>query len=557
MASKLAVCAAALVLAVSAVAPAAGSPGAQPETGYQVKEMIKGAQIRGANGLAVDPDGQLLVASVFGAEIVVVDPLTGAVTDRRGHGSGVDGPDDVAIGPDGSIYWTDILAGEVGRLAPDGAVSKQYVAPGMNPIAFTEDGRLFVGQAFFGDGLYELDPALAGPPRVVIPDSATPPFASQLNGFDFGPDGVLYAPQPFLSRIVRINPDTGDLAVLADGLAAGPSSVEFDAAGQLFASLFDGQVVTVDLGSGIVENRATIRGATLDNMVFDAAGRLFVSDSDDGAVYVVAQGRGVHTLVKGGLILPGGVTVMPDETGSESLFVADLWSLAEFDARSGRLIDVDAQSRVGPGIVESWTVAPDDGHVILTSWMSNAVQIWDPAADEVVQTVYDFAVPLNALRFQGDLVAAELGTGSVVSRDAAGNRTTLLSGLFVPSGLAATETELWVADWASGMVWQVAGDGAPHPVATGLANPEGLAVDSDGSLLVVESGAGRLTRIDLSTGATRTVAEGLVLDAPAPGDIPPTFVMSSVTVDSQGTILVSGAGAEQNVIYRIRAVPAA
>lgn len=145
----------------------------------------------------------------------------------------------------------------------------------------------------------------------------------------------------------------------------------------------------------------------------------------------------------------------------------------------------------------------------------------------------------------------------MVSRDASGNRSTLLGGLFVPSGVAATRTDLWVADWASGMVWQVAGDGAPEPVATGLANPEGLAVDSDGLLLVVESGAGRLTRIDLSTGVTSTVAEGLVMDAPAPGGIPPTFVMSSVTVDSQGTILVSGAGPEQNVIYRIRAVPAA
>jgi sugar lactone lactonase YvrE len=333
--------------------------------------------------------------------------------------------------------------------------------------------------------------------------------------------------------------------------------VEFDAAGQLFASLFDGQVVSVDPGSGGVENRATIRGATLDNMVFDARGRLFVSDSDDGAVYVVAQGRGVRTLVKGGLILPGGVAVMPDGAGSESLFVADLWSLAEFDSRSGRLIDVDSQSRVGPGIVESWTVAADGGKVILTSWMSNAVQIWDPSADQVVETFYDFAVPLNALRFQGDLVVAELGTGSVVSQDAVGNRTTLLGGLHVPSGMAATQSEVWVADWASGLVWQVVGDGAPRPVATGLANPEGLAVDSDGSLLVVESGAGRLTRIDPSTGVSSTVADGLVMDAPAPGGIPPTFVMSSVAVDSQGTILVSGAGAEQNVIYRIRAVPAA
>lgn len=555
MVSRMAACAVALALAASSVAPmAVAGPGSQPEVRYQFKEMIRGAQIHGANGLAVDTDGHLLVASVFGSEIVVVDPLTGAISDRVRDD--VDGPDDVAIGPDGSVYWTDILAGEVGRRTPDGAVSKQLVAPGVNPIAFTDDGRLFVAQAFFGDGLYELDPDLVDAPRVVIPDSTTAPFVSQLNGFDVGPDGMLYAPQPILSRIVRIDLETGDLEVVADGLAAGPSSVEFDAEGRLFASLFDGRVVAVEIETGSVDTRATIPGATLDNMVFDTAGRLFVSDSDDGAVYVIARGRGVRTLVKGGLILPGGVAVMPDAAGSESLFVADLWSLSEFDARSGRLIDIDSQSRFGPGIVESWTVAPDDGDVVLTSWMSNAVQIWDPVADEPVETFYDFAVPLNALRFQGDLVAAELGTGSIVSRDADGHRTTLLDGLFVPSGLAATETDLWAADWATGLVWHVAGDGAPRIVAGGLAQPEGMAVDRDGSLLVVESALGRLSRIDPTTDVVSIVVDGLVMDAQSPAGIPPTFVMSSVTVDSHGTVFVSGAGAEQNVVYRVRAVPA-
>jgi hypothetical protein len=88
--------------------------------------------------------------------------------------------------------------------SPDGTVTKQLVAPGMNPIAFNEEGRLFVGQAFFGTGLFELDPDLVDPHRVVIPDSGN--LAKQSNGFDFGPDGMRYAPQPFLNQILRINP---------------------------------------------------------------------------------------------------------------------------------------------------------------------------------------------------------------------------------------------------------------------------------------------------------------------------------------------------------------
>jgi sugar lactone lactonase YvrE len=550
------VVAAAALVALGVAPAAAGSSGQGPEGAYQVKEMIRGASIHGANGLAIDADGRLLVASVFGGELVAVDTRTGAITDRLGHDVGVDGPDDVALGPDGSVYWTDILAGEVGRLAPDGTTTKQAVAAGVNPIAFTGDGRLFVGQAFFGDGLYELDPALVDPPRTVIPDSGIPPFAAQLNGFDFGADGMLYAPQPFLGRIVRIDPDSGALWPVVEGQPF-TASVEFDASGRLFANQDDGRVVTVDIDAGTVDAVATIRGASsLDNMVFDAKGRLFVSDAHSGAVYVIAEGRGVRTLVKGGLMLPGGLAVMRGTADAESLFVADVWRLMEFDARSGRLVDIDPHSFLGP-MIQPWSVAPDGGNLILTYGGGNVAQVWDPRTEEAVETFTDFLFPFNAIRFGGDLVVAELGTGSVVAQDDNGTRTTLLSGLYVPRGLAATDTDLWVADWATGLIHQVAGDGAPRVLASGLSFPEGMAVDRDGSLLIVESGAGRLTRIDPATGASSTVADGLAMEAQGPAALASIGAeMSDVAVDSTGTIFVSAAGADDSAIYRISAVPA-
>ena len=546
-----------LTLGVAAPAQVAGAdPGKGPSVTYRVKEMIRGAPIHGANGLAIDAQGRLLVASVFGGELVAVNPRTGKVTQRLGHGVGVDGPDDVAIGPDGSVYWTDILAGEVGRLAPDGTSSKQFVAPGVNPIAFNEDGRLFVGQAFFGDGLYEVDPQLVNLPRTVISDSATPPFITQLNGFDFGADGMLYAPQPFLGQIVRIDPESGGLSAVAEGLPF-TTSVEFNAKGQLFANLGDGRIVTVDTDTGKIDTVARIkRASSLDNMVFDAKGRLYVSDAHTGAVFVIGRGGGVRRLVKGGLILPGGIAVMPRTARSESLFVADVWRLVEYDARSGRRIDIDASDFTNPsGIIGPWTVAPDGGNVILTYGGANTVQVWDPHADEAVETYTDFVFPWNALRFGDDLVVAEVGTGSVVAQDSAGVRTTLAGGLTWPGGLAATDTDLWVADWATGQIHQIAGVGAPQVVASGLNLPEGMAVDRDGSLLVVESGAGRLTRIDLATGDKSTVADGLATDVQGPAALV-AGEMSGVAVDRTGTILVSAAGSEGSVVYRIKAVPA-
>ena len=104
--------------------------------------FLKGTYFEGANGVFFDDKDQLLVASVTGRKIGVVNTATGEIIKKYGPAEGVEGPDDLTIGPDGSIYYTSILTGEVGRRTPTGEVSKQMVAPGVNPITFSEDGRL-------------------------------------------------------------------------------------------------------------------------------------------------------------------------------------------------------------------------------------------------------------------------------------------------------------------------------------------------------------------------------------------------------------------------------
>jgi len=83
-------------------------------------------------------------------------------------------------------------------------------------------------------------------------------------------------------------------------------------------------------------------------------------------------------------------------------------------------------------------------------------------------------------------------------------------------------------------------------------NPEGLAWDKKGGLLVVEPGASRLSRIDLATGEVSQIAENLKLSGPAIGQeaaLPPTYLFDGVVVGQTGDIYVSGGG--KNVIYRI------
>ena len=100
----------------------------------EARVIVKGAPIHGANGIMFDAEDNLYIASVVGREIVVINPRNGKIINRLGPDVGVECPDDLVFGPDGSLYWTELLTGFVGRMSPEGVVTKQFVAPGVNPI---------------------------------------------------------------------------------------------------------------------------------------------------------------------------------------------------------------------------------------------------------------------------------------------------------------------------------------------------------------------------------------------------------------------------------------
>jgi sugar lactone lactonase YvrE len=513
--------------------------------------LVKGAPFHGANGIIFDNSDQFYVASVFSRMIVIVDPESGHILNTLGVNDGVEGPDDLAFGPDGSLYWTSIITGEVGRRSPDGVTTTQLVAGGVNPITFSENGRLFVALDFLGDALYELDPKLIAPPRLIAKN------LGWMNGMDWGPDGYLYGPIWTKGQVVRVDVDSGIITAVADGFKT-PAAVKFDTQGRLYVGdQYTGQVVRVDLKDGRKEVIATGLSG-LDNLAFDSQDRLFVSHAQDGAIFEILPNAAIRTVIPRGLMAAGGIAVVgpPDD---ESLFMADLFCLREFSAVTGVEKSLVRHNIGLPGLTSPLTVASDNDVMVLTSWIANSVQVWNPEIHEVVEEYNDSQTPINAIRFHGDLIVAELGTGTGAARvvgDSADQRITLVNaanGLVVPSGLAATDNDLWVADWATGRILQIAGNGKflsePMTIAEGLSNPEGLAVTSNGNLLVVETGAGRVSLIDPDTGNIDTIVQGLKLGVPAVPNSPPTWIFSDVAVGSSGVLFVTGD--IENVIYRI------
>ena len=515
--------------------------------------VVQGAPLPGTFGLRFGPDGLLYVAS-FGPGVVVLHPETGQMLGLLGQAQGVVGPEDVAFGADASLYWSEMFVGNVGRRAPDGTVTHQMVAPGINSFAFSKTGRLFASVCWYADVLFELDPALVAAPRPVLDN------LGWLKGIEFGADGKLYGASVLGGRIVRIDVEATPPTVetVASGFPA-PFTAKFDSNGKLIVldrSLSD--VFRVDPADGSRELIAHFPFG-VDNVAIGAGDRLFASSYSDGAVAEVLGDGTLRTLLPGGMIMPS-VPALRQRSDGESLYVANMFGLREYDAATGALRSTERYFFAPPpAFAGSSTVAVAGDRLVLASFFpAPALQVYDPILGQVVEDYRDFNIPINAIVFQGDLVVVELGMAAgeaKVTRAGAGGRTTLAdasTNLFAPVGLAATADSLWVSDWATGMVWQLVADGVqlapPRPVASGLEGPEGLAVDVDGSLLVVESKVARLSRIDLATGAVRGVASGLALGMPGFGIMPPFGFVNGVAVGHDGAVYVAGELA--NVVYR-------
>ena len=214
-----------------------------------------------ANGLAFDAAGMLWLADLRGGQVLRFDPATGKLVDRVDQGGTA--PDDVAIDEQGRVFWTAWGIGKVGRIDPvtheNVFVAELHV--GANSIAFAADGRLFVGLAVAGAGLYEVDPEGTKPARQISD-------AFGINAFDFAPDGSLWGPTQ--GGVAKVDVETGDMEIVAEGPYA---SVRYHEADGAFYALTNGGVPRspaldrIELNGGSVTRFAEVHPQGVDNFV--------------------------------------------------------------------------------------------------------------------------------------------------------------------------------------------------------------------------------------------------------------------------------------------------
>ena len=485
-----------------------------------------------------DADGHLWVGHIGSRTITELDADNGKILATYGPEGGFEGSDDLTVGPDGAVYYTAIMTGEVGRINTDGTHSTvANLGMGVNPITFSDDGRLFVGLAFMADGLFEvyLDGRL---PRLI---NSTP----GINAFDWW-DGYLYAPRPEKGEVVRIDVDApdGNITPVVTGLTS-PIAVDISDDGRMYvlAGETTRTVYQFDPVTGATKAIATSRYG--DNMAIDSNGRIFVSGGNDGWMGRALPNGKYVTIARGGITSPSGLAVLPGPRGRDVVYSPEKFLLRAFNGRTGQqLLEAD-----GPAMAD--TAAPDGSRLVMTAQFTNSVFIWNPTTRAIEAYYDDFAFPSNAIRFDGDLIVGELGASRVTRFDQASGERTYFEGFAVPTGLAATTDDLFAADLfgaGGGTVYQLVRDGVRLPtmavVATGLQGPEGLAVTKDGDLVVVEAGAGRLSLIDLhaSPATVTTLVTGLDVGQPGPATMSPIWSFDGVAVGPSGTIYVSANG---------------
>ena len=539
----LAPCLTAVAVTAAALLSGCGTVGSSRPAGWGAPEvLVAPSSFTGVHGLAIDKQGRLLAGSVVGNAIWEVDRKTGAAKILIGGPEGQ--ADDIAIGPKGEMAWTNYLQGSIRYRENDSAPIKVLASglPGLNSLDFDRrNGKLYATQVFLGDALYEIDTTGATPARLIAKD------LGGLNGFEVGPDGMIYGPLWFKRSVARIDPANGAVSVISASFDT-PAAANLDGKGNVWVvDTANGELSKVALATGARQVVATLATA-LDNLAIAPDGTVYVSNMADNSIQAVNPDTGAVTmLTRGKLAVPAGLKV-----DGNSLWVTDVFAFRQVDLASGAVTDV---KRMQSSDMEyPFAIGLSSKRFALASWFTGTVQVITRGSNATETMLHGFKAPYDALPLEdGSLLVAELATGSIISVTGAdlGNRRTVASGLAGPVQMAlGPDGQLYVSE-AAGNVQRInLKDGSKTVAASGLAMPEGLAFTPWGTLVVAETATGQLTEIDLANNQRRTVADKQPIGLSGGPGMPPPYVPTGVAVGADGAIYFSAD--RNNAVYRIK-----
>lgn len=552
-----------------------------------------GAGINFPMSATIDGQGNIIIADSSNNCVRRVDAVTGLMSTIAGTGdydfSGDDGPatqaaiaqpTSVAVDSEGSIFIVDSGNNRIRRIDPQTGIISTAVGTG--DFGFDGDGGP-ADQA-------QLALLFAGAIRIADDDD-------------------LLIADTFNNRIRRVDSDTDIITTVAgigptgsfngtfdgdDGPATKaalnvPIALALDEDQNLFlADLGNNRVRRVDAETGIIttvagngENSGGDGGPALDaglvpcGVVIDGFGNLYISDDGQNLLRKVEAETGIITTIGGGggnlgdngpaatanLSLQDTSGIALDQQGN--IYFADDGNhrIRKVDIQTGIITTVAGNGRNGysgdggPAIQASLNdpsgMAVDQAGNILIADSSNSVIRRVDARTGIITTV----AGNGGFDFDGDggpALEATLNFPTDVEADQLGN-------IYVAD---SNNNRVRKVDARTGLMTTVVGSGpAGEPVSSGdgglatqarLQYPRSVLIDREGNLFVADREAGRIRRVDASTGIIRTVAGGGDDDA---DNVPATeaqlFGPHRMAMDGAGNLFISEAYAS-----RIRRVDA-
>jgi cysteine-rich repeat protein len=515
--------------------------------------------------VAVDPLGRIYVAG--GNVVRRVEP-DGTLTTIAGDGSfdasaadgqpatsvGLARPSDIAVDLLGRVLLVEPSAHRVRRVERDGTLS---TLAGTGAPGFSGDGGPASEAALSSPFAVAVDPfggvliADSGNKRIrrVDPDGTI--FTVVGNGEDgtpvdgdFGFAAAIGAPGPIAvdadGRIAFLVSSLSSVTVLIVGLDGTLSSI-------VVPGLFAVRVVAFDSGGaliGVVPERGQV-----------------VQIATDGSQTVIAGSSVVDNFGQSGFSGDGGPAVAAQLNDPSDLAVDDFARIlvADSDNRRVRRIAVDGTITTVAG---NGTEADGDaGNLATTATLNEPMGI---AFDREGRIYFSDPNDCRVRRIEQDGTMRTIA-GSTDGRFSSGaygfsgdGGPAVNARLAAPSGIAIDEDgRVFIADRdnarvrrvdVDGTITTIAGNGAPAPVSAGvpateasLFEPTGVALDTEGRVLIAERGRSRVLRIEAD--GTIAIIAGTGVEGSAGDGGPATEAQldhpQAVALDALGRVLIA------------------
>ena len=536
-----------LSLMVIAMVGCDSSTNGDLEKSYTIRALVQEANLYGGtNGLCFDNNDVLYIGAVGGATIFNVDPETGESSVFLGPPNG--GADDIVFAPDGTMYWNAFFLGKVFKMDTSGNITllAEDIA-GANALDLDADGQLYVTQVFFGDALWKID-TTGNMNNELIGEGY-----GGLNGFEIGTDGYIYGPLWFNQQVVKIDPATGEVVeVVADGFNT-PCAVNFDSQGNLYAlDTGTGEIFRIDIDTG-EKTVVAVQAPHLDNLAIDSNDRIFITNMNTNGLYEVLPDTGeVRTVIEDKLVFPQGLAVDSDSSG-EILYVSDNFAYKTIDPNTG---DVECPEN-GSKFVYTCSISEDGQYVLMTGWNDNSIKVYNKSTAAAEYTISGVQVPTDSYMLaDGSILALEALNGRLVkitNQDYA-TAEIIADGLDNPTFMTpvgSDETAVYVTEYGAGQITKIDYVTAEKTmICNTLAGPEGIAVNTDGHLLVLDSISETLVDVDPATGATTVMVQDLPIGilASSPQG-PAASPLSDIAVSESGAIYFTSPLA--NNVYQV------